>query len=664
MGTEGCKIKNISEGSIVHCANQRLSVFPNLPSNTITADLHGNVLPFLRRENFKRLRNVKSLTLSNCNTKGIEEDREGPVTRQTYRRERILSEKKMATGQTKEMKGKEEPFDFLDIRDQLEDIHMKLDVMVNVNATFQTKAPTFKLHLLDNKLRKLDRKDLTPLRNVKHLTINLRRNRIANIAQDTFVDLKNIVKLDVSENPLCQNNAQETNESLEDINVQSWPSCNAAYNLSLALRSTKVANLVLEHIGWKTYQLKEDDFVNLKNSSLRLLKLGGNNFGRIPEDAFQHVSTLHSLFLDNCAIDTIPANAFAPLKWLRSLHLERNNLETVLVQNVLDFCPRLSFIDVSGNKFKNSLPNGTIERYVIANHTKISTIKLSHNNLNLVFQEGLFEGLDSLTTIDISTNKLICDCQIRPLQKWLDNHKHITVKGRHDYCFVPASTTNKRIQEYRPSWLDCDNNLVILLASSSGSLFCVVTIALVIYVLRWDIKFAIAVRRARRFPRKHVRRGKEFDAFVSYCPHDIAWVKDALIAKVEEDQYFNFHLCVHERDFLAGKFIVENIEENVEKSKKIIFVVTESFLASEYCDLEVNLAKTKLFERSIDSVVFICFDMIKKSKMSEPMNTMMRHSCVLYWPQEDRLRERAIFWKKLKLALWSKQDFVMDETLL
>ena len=46
-----------------------------------------------------------------------------------------------------------------------------------------------------------------------------------------------------------------------------------------------------------------------------------------------------------------------------------------------------------------------------------------------------------------------------------------------------------------------------------------------------------------------------------------------------------------DRDFLAGKSILENIEVSMESSAFIVFLLTEDFMKSNYCDHEKNVAQ-------------------------------------------------------------------------
>ncbi|KAJ8312371.1 hypothetical protein KUTeg_009744 [Tegillarca granosa] len=63
----------------------------------------------------------------------------------------------------------------------------------------------------------------------------------------------------------------------------------------------------------------------------------------------------------------------------------------------------------------------------------------------------------------------------------------------------------------------------------------------------------------------------------------------------EAIHYLNYALemggilgCISDRDFRIGRSIIDNIIDAVEHSCKIIFVITEDFIESRWCDYEVN----------------------------------------------------------------------------
>jgi hypothetical protein len=58
-----------------------------------------------------------------------------------------------------------------------------------------------------------------------------------------------------------------------------------------------------------------------------------------------------------------------------------------------------------------------------------------------------------------------------------------------------------------------------------------------------------------------------------------------------------FKLGLHERDFEAGKYIADNIIDVINRSKKIIFVISSSFLKSEWGQNKFEVVHTPIYNR-------------------------------------------------------------------
>lgn len=80
-----------------------------------------------------------------------------------------------------------------------------------------------------------------------------------------------------------------------------------------------------------------------------------------------------------------------------------------------------------------------------------------------------------------------------------------------------------------------------------------------------------------------------YDAFVSYSHHDLLWVKDFLIPRLESH---GIKVCVDYRDFLIGIPAIENMARAVENSRKVILVMTPSWISSEWTTFEGLLSQT------------------------------------------------------------------------
>jgi len=77
----------------------------------------------------------------------------------------------------------------------------------------------------------------------------------------------------------------------------------------------------------------------------------------------------------------------------------------------------------------------------------------------------------------------------------------------------------------------------------------------------------------------------------------------------------NIKCCIHYRDFLPGVPVVENMAKSVYNSRKTIAVVSKSFLSSNYCNHELNIALHRLVERGDNSVIVFKLDDVEDSDL-------------------------------------------------
>ncbi|KAF4522347.1 hypothetical protein B566_EDAN011067, partial [Ephemera danica] len=122
----------------------------------------------------------------------------------------------------------------------------------------------------------------------------------------------------------------------------------------------------------------------------------------------------------------------------------------------------------------------------------------------------------------------------------------------------------------------------------------VILLSSLFYAYRFELIYLKQLWRMKRSNDERLKHGNvsiEFDAFVSYCAADRSWVMDKLLASLEPP-LGQYSLCAHERDFQLGKFIMDNIVENIEKSRRVIFVLSNKFLESE--ELKQNLVPLSL----------------------------------------------------------------------
>ncbi|KAM9324973.1 uncharacterized protein PAF06_001087 [Gastrophryne carolinensis] len=83
-------------------------------------------------------------------------------------------------------------------------------------------------------------------------------------------------------------------------------------------------------------------------------------------------------------------------------------------------------------------------------------------------------------------------------------------------------------------------------------------------------------------------KGQKYHVFISYSSGDSIWVF-GLVHKLESS-IPGLKICFHERDFIPGKTIIDNMIECIQSSQKTVMVLSPDFVRSRWCLFETNLS--------------------------------------------------------------------------
>jgi len=81
----------------------------------------------------------------------------------------------------------------------------------------------------------------------------------------------------------------------------------------------------------------------------------------------------------------------------------------------------------------------------------------------------------------------------------------------------------------------------------------------------------------------------DYDVFISYSSHNHKWVREWLLPRLEDGA--GLRACIDYRDFEIGVPNLINMERAVERSKKILLILTPNWIESEWTNFESLLAQ-------------------------------------------------------------------------
>ena len=127
------------------------------------------------------------------------------------------------------------------------------------------------------------------------------------------------------------------------------------------------------------------------------------------------------------------------------------------------------------------------------------------------------------------------------------------------------------------------------------------------------------------------------------------WVQTNLIRTLEHRKP-SYSLCIHDRNFMPGEYIADNIISAISKSKKTILVISKRFVKSGWCDFESRMAQAHHLGKTYNRIIVIMFPGVYEYAIKkESLKALLNMVTFLEWPREQE--GHRLFWLRLCTAL-------------
>ncbi|XP_043827381.1 toll-like receptor 2 [Dromiciops gliroides] len=398
--------------------------------------------------------------------------------------------------------------------------------------------------------------------------------------------------------------------------------------------------------------------------SLNTLNLSQNKLISLKEvgETLLTVKTLTHLDISKNSFDSMPDTC----QWPRKLkYLNISSTKTYIVTPCIP--QTLEILDISNNQlsdFHLHLPH-LKELYLSRN--KLKTLPDAANLPNLVsmsiiqntvltFSKAQLESFHTMESLAAGVNNFICSCEF---VSFVHKEQALLAKVLKDWpesylCDSPFQVRGQQLPDVQLSFSECYQAHLVAAVCSSLFLLALLT-GVLCYRFHgiWYMKMMWAWLQAKRKPKKNVAREICYDAFVSYSEGDSYWVENFMVQELEN---FDppFRLCLHKRDFVPGKWIIDNIIDSIDKSHKTLFVLSESFVKSEWCKYELDFSHFRLFDENNDAAILILLEPIEKKAIPQrfcKLRKIMNTKTYLEWPRDEAQQEA--FWVNLRAAIKS-----------
>ncbi|XP_053314344.1 toll-like receptor 1 [Spea bombifrons] len=285
-------------------------------------------------------------------------------------------------------------------------------------------------------------------------------------------------------------------------------------------------------------------------------------------------------------------------------------------------------------------------------------LNVEYNQIFSPSQE-LIEECHSVHELRAGGNPFQCDCEIKNFITFQEKSPGKIIGWPDDYiCEHPEDTKGTTLKDLYIPEIYCIVYLLIAVI-----VLPIVFLSILIFGLckyfdgPWYLKMLWKWTRTKhRVQRKNknyqeLQRDLVYHAFVSYSEHDSSWVKHTLLPNLEKNNS-SLQICQHERNFVPGKSIVENIIDCIDKSYKSIFVLSPNFVQSEWCHYELYFAHHKLYTENTDNLILILLEPIPQYLIPSKyykLKTLMAQRTYLEWPKETR--KHGLFWANLRASI-------------
>ena len=260
-------------------------------------------------------------------------------------------------------------------------------------------------------------------------------------------------------------------------------------------------------------------------------------------------------------------------------------------------------------------------------------------------------------TVDLSDNPFQCNCDNVEFWRWIvasefvkNSTPHICENGKFVVLFRNRRNLPSVVDEMSKQ---CASYTALIAGLSCG--ICATTVILswgIVYRYRWKLRYLYFMTKSRYWGYTQVNEQSPnyvYHAFISYSDKDRFFAFHEMMRNLEN--IGNLSLCFHNRDFVPGSEIAQNITNAIHHSGKTICVLSPEYIRSYWCMYELNMARMKsIYSRKGDNVLFlILYKDIFMKDLPLPLMDLIKKKSYIEYPDDEQ--GNVVFWDKIKQTL-------------
>ena len=416
-----------------------------------------------------------------------------------------------------------------------------------------------------------------------------------------------------------------------------------AWEVSHAAQSIKTVTI---HAGLMVFEIFHKSYTNRSLFSdmpkLIRLDLSGNKFIDLDPDLFVNLSSLTSLDLSHNEMETISADAFMGLISLETLNLS---------DNALFFLPDEFAIHL---KSLQNLYLDLGELYNVGNESTGLTTLILANNLFAEFNRSSLQPLfSSLTSVDISGNRLMCNCEL----KWLVEEFDRSLLNEATTLCSTSVGTLEPLRGKPITMLNVDKYCSLpirLYLGISAAVFSmlVLSVAFIIsYHHRWLLRYKLFLLKLAILGYREIQDGREreefeFDINIMFFDGDEEWAANTLRPELERRLQKFGRIAFGDNELILGMHYFDAVYYNVEKSFKTILLLSRAAVQDHIFMTKFRIAMNHVTDTETQNMILVFLEDIPDQELPHLVRLHLSgQGAFLRWEEDEEGQE--YFWNKI-----------------
>nr|XP_054754049.1 toll-like receptor 4 [Lytechinus pictus] len=382
--------------------------------------------------------------------------------------------------------------------------------------------------------------------------------------------------------------------------------------------------------------------------NLTYLDLSRNDFRYdLTPGIFRELYGLIELNLEECFMTGIHHLLFVGLESLQKVSLKGNNIKH-LRGDLLSVLGQIIDINLEGNLID------FLDDVMFLNNKKLTNLSLANNKLTRLNQSTFKPIFSSISTIDISMNPIVCNCDLKWLIDWLKgsielNHMNNTVCS-------PASLKPLRLKTLFHFHADelcsirtCLVSMIPLAAVG------VLVLVVIVFNNRWHLKYKIFLLKLAIFGYKEMQDARdhndyEFDMNIMFYDDDEEWIREHLRPALEENLPQFQRNVFGDEGLVLGMHYLNAVDHVVTHSYKTIIVLSRAAVRDHWFILKFRTAMDHVSDTLIEFVLVIFLEDIPDDEVPFLVRLYLSDGRP-YINWTDDVRGHEYFWNELSKRL-------------